>query len=235
MNKPYVNIHEAYDFAVSKGFENEAKEIRSMSVHSEVKRSRVCKGMFLDLFEKHGILDDFCKEYWPVGLTEQGIARRKLYTEQRILNEQLGGELDEGADSDSESAVQQAFALKADLRDFLANNLHTIEPGLKLYGESKKTGVEVTIGGGSGRIDILAMDTTGTPVVIELKLSRGRNQTIGQLLYYMGWVDQNLGKGKSRGMIVAREISDELVLATKRVAGVVLFKYAVSLSVIPVQ
>jgi len=143
------------------------------------------------------------------------------------------GELDDAPDMEVESAQQQAFALEADLRDFLANNLHTIELGLKLYEDGDRSGVEYSIDG--GRIDILALDNSGTPVVIELKLSRGRNHTIGQLLYYMGWVDQNLGKGQSRGMIIAREISDELVLATQRVAGVLLFKYAVSLSVSRVQ
>ena len=82
-----------------------------------------------------------------------------------------------------------------------------------------------------GRIDILALDKSDKPVVIELKLSRGRNPVIGQLLYYMGWVDQNLGEGQSRGMIIAREIPDELILATQRIAGVTLYQYAVSVSV----
>ena len=34
-----------------------------------------------------------------------------------------------------------------------------------------------------GRIDILAIDKNERPVVIELKVSHGRNRTIGQLLY----------------------------------------------------
>jgi hypothetical protein len=47
--------------------------------------------------------------------------------------------------------------------------------------------------------------------VIELKVSRGRNLTSGQLLYYMGWGDMNLAEfGKSRGIIVAKEISVSL-------------------------
>jgi len=44
-------------------------------------------------------------------------------------------------------------------------------------------------------------------VVFELKVTRGRNKALGQLLYYMGWVDKHLGKGPCRGIIVAREIS----------------------------
>jgi Endonuclease NucS C-terminal domain len=70
-----------------------------------------------------------------------------------------------------------------------------------------------------GRIDILAVDKTGRHVVVELKVSRGRNRALGQLLYYMAWVDKNLGKGPCRGMIIAKEITDDLALAVRRVQG----------------
>ena len=86
-----------------------------------------------------------------------------------------------------------------------------------------------------GRIDILAVDKNNRPVVIELKISRGRNRTIGQLLYYMGWVDAHLGKGPCRGMIIAREISDDLVVAVQRVSEVSLFRYRMSVSLEPVS
>ena len=63
------------------------------------------------------------------------------------------------------------------------------------------------------------------------RLARGRNKALGQLLYYMGWVDKHLGKGACRGIIVAREISDDLVLAAQRVQGVSLYRYKLSVSV----
>jgi RecB family endonuclease NucS len=44
----------------------------------------------------------------------------------------------------------------------------------------------------SGRIDVLAVDSENKYVVIELKLSRGRSKALGQLNYYMGWVDEHL-------------------------------------------
>ena len=75
-------------------------------------------------------------------------------------------------------------------------------------------------------MDILARDRNGKLVVIELKLSRGRNRTIGQLLYYMGWIDQHLGDGKCRGMIIAREITSDLIVATTRVLGISLYCFA---------
>ena len=49
-----------------------------------------------------------------------------------------------------------------------------------MYDSPKRTGVEFPVEG--GRIDLLAVDRNGKFVVIELKLSQGRNKTLGQLL-----------------------------------------------------
>jgi endonuclease len=68
-------------------------------------------------------------------------------------------------------------------------------------------------------------------VVIELKVGKGRNKAVGQLLYYMGWVDKELGKAPCRGLIIAKEIPDDLVLAVQRVPGVSLARYKLSVSV----
>jgi hypothetical protein len=67
-----------------------------------------------------------------------------------------------------------------------------IETGLQLYASPERNGVEFPVEG--GRMDLLAVDGNGKFVVIELKLSQGRNKTLGQLLYYMGWVDKNLAR-----------------------------------------
>jgi RecB family endonuclease NucS len=90
-------------------------------------------------------------------------------------------------------------------------------------------GVEYPITG--GRIDLLAKGKDGRFVVIELKLSRGRNKTLGQILHYMGWVDQELGNGPCRGYIVANEIPADLRLAVNRVPGVKLAEYKLSFAI----
>ena len=76
------------------------------------------------------------------------------------------------------------FAYESDLRNFLSKNLHIIEPGLRLYEEEGITGVEFPAGGRF--IDILALDARGAYVVVELKVSRGYDRTVGQLRRYMG-------------------------------------------------
>ena len=123
------------------------------------------------------------------------------------------------------------FAYEKDLQNYLARNLHHLESGLKLYEDEGLTGIEYNAGGRF--IDILAVDTHGTLVVVELKVSRGYDRVIGQLLRYLGWVEANLGDGKPvRGMIVASEITEDLVLATSHIADrVKLFEYAISFSI----
>lgn len=122
------------------------------------------------------------------------------------------------------------FAYEADLRDYLARNLGLIEAGLRLYVDEDVTGVEFPAGG--RYIDILALDARGGFVVVELKVSRGYDRVVGQLQRYMAWVKRDLadpGQGV-RGVIVARQISEDLRLACSIAPGVELFEYELQLT-----
>jgi endonuclease len=132
---------------------------------------------------------------------------------------------------DEEEPNATAFAYESDLRNFLSKNLHVIEQGLKLYEQEGITGVEFPAGGRF--IDILAHDPRGAYVVIELKVSRGHERTVGQLLRYMGWVAKHHADAGQlvRGIIVAREISEDLLLACAGLSDVGLFTYQMSVSV----
>ncbi len=55
---------------------------------------------------------------------------------------------------------------------------------------------------GIGRIDILAYDKHGTPVVIEVKSGIADDSTLAQLLAYMSKIEGKEGK-TPRGVIVA--------------------------------
>jgi hypothetical protein len=141
---------------------------------------------------------------------------------------------DDEAGTDTEGlGVSREFALESHLRDYLAHNLFAIEPGLKLFEEETLRGVEYPVGG--RYIDILATDTNGAFVVIELKVSRGYDRTIGQILRYMGWVHQNIANGKAvRGVIVASEITEDLKLAASRLQDVKLVEYELEFRLKPV-
>lgn len=138
-------------------------------------------------------------------------------------------ELADGPETPSE------FAYESDLRDFLAKNLPIIEPGLYLYKEEGITGVEFPVGGRF--IDILAIDAQNRLVVIELKVSKGYDRVVGQLLRYMGWIrahQAETGQGV-RGIIAAREISEDLKLACADLPGVSLYEYELSVAIKKVE
>jgi hypothetical protein len=135
------------------------------------------------------------------------------------------------SDDEDEPTKAAAFAYEADLRNFLSKNLNVLEPGLRLYEEEGINGIEFPVGGRF--VDILALDAKGACVVIELKVSRGYDRVLGQLRRYMGWIAKNQAEqGQTvRGMIVAREISEDLKLACFGVPSVELFEYEMSVAV----
>jgi hypothetical protein len=124
------------------------------------------------------------------------------------------------------------FLLEKDLQRYLAENLTCMEPGLRLYEYDGVRGIEFEAGDGR-RIDILAVDRNGGLVVLELKVSRGFERVIGQILRYMNWVRKEVAEPgqRVRGMIVCRTISEDLRLACASIGNVDLFEYKLSVSV----
>ena len=112
---------------------------------------------------------------------------------------------------DYEQAETGEFAYEKDLQNFLSKNLSIIKSGLYLYEEEGITGIEFPVG--NRYIDILALDRKNNYVVIELKVSRGYDKVVGQILRYIAWIKKNhadVGQ-QVRGIIIAREISDDLL------------------------
>jgi endonuclease len=145
---------------------------------------------------------------------------KPIYKKEEIIEE----------DSDEKPEVgdnSSQFAYESHLRDYLVSNLHQIEQGLQLFRDEEDntiTGVEFDAGG--KRIDLLAVDKDGNLVVVELKVSRGYERTVGQLLRYKAWVRENLADGrKVRGVIIAKSISPDLKLAESEIQDIDIFEY----------
>ncbi len=143
----------------------------------------------------------------------------------------LGGSEDSATeDDDGSDAAGQAFGLEYQLRDFLAQNL----PSVDIDGSRLTLFVDVTGRDGIeyptavGPIDILAKDEAGGFVVFELKRARTADKALGQLARYMGWVKHTIGRDATvRGVIVAREIDARIRYGASVIPGVSLFEYAV--------
>ena len=123
------------------------------------------------------------------------------------------------------------FAFERDLQNYLVQNLGLLEPGLRLYEDEDGGFTGVEFPAGQRYIDILAVGTDDAYVVIETKVSRAYDRVVGQILRYMGWVKKNLvGEASVRGIIVASEISEDIILATTSVGNVRLIEYEISFS-----
>jgi hypothetical protein len=82
----------------------------------------------------------------------------------------------------------------------------------------------------------LGKDSAGAYVVIEVKVSHGHERTVGQLAYYLSWVRENIAAGQPvRGMVVARNASEELKLALRTLPNVLLYHYNLNVTLTKVQ
>lgn len=226
-------LKKAYPFAEEHGLADEARKIRDMDVEwDRPYNSSVRRGFMIELFQRHGLLTAFKDAHWRHGLTQAGQTEERRCLKIKAEFDAHAGCVSPGSTldvpEDGDEASEQ-FALESHLRDFLAKHPERLEAGLHLHSTPDNEGVEYPVD--DGRIDILSVDRNGKFVIVELKVSRGRNKALGQLLYYMGWIDKNLGNGPCRGVIVANEITEDLITAVYRVSGVTLYRYRMNFSV----
>lgn len=107
---------------------------------------------------------------------------------------------------------------------------HTVP--LTLYRTDDRDGVEFQTD--IGPIDIFATNN-GDFYVLELKLGRGPDATLGQILRYMGWVKEHLANEKKvYGIIVASDIGQKLRYAATQVLNVRLMEYNLKVDLQPV-
>ncbi|HXZ43097.1 MAG TPA: endonuclease NucS domain-containing protein [Terriglobales bacterium] len=222
-------LKSAYSFLSAHGLGEESEKIRSSkerlgSLTTTLKRAKV-----VALLQHNGLLDQFVAAEWPNGGTPQGEQHIKRLegVHQRYKST---GATEDKEEPEADEGEGGGFIREEHLRDYLADHLELLESGLELWPVGQDTdAVEFPVNG--RRIDILARDSRGIPVVIELKVSRGHERTIGQCLYYRGRIRELLNQETVRVFIVALEISKELRLATRELEDIVLFEYTLSMNV----
>lgn len=126
---------------------------------------------------------------------------------------------DNNSENEIFETIDASISLENDLHSYLASRVEEIEEGLVLADD----GVEYQTD--AGRVDILANDATGNPVVIELKAGKAKDSALGQLLGYMGCIstDQNI-----RGILVASNFDKRVIFAAKGLRNIKLLRYKVS-------
>ena len=123
-----------------------------------------------------------------------------------------------------DSLVTQQFGLERHLQDFLRDNWDTTA----LSRQDPEAGFEYPCD--IGRIDILAHHRSEPRwLVVELKRNQTSDQTVGQVLRYIGWVRSRLAKPgeKVEGLIIAREIDAGFTYALSATTDVALNLYEV--------
>jgi hypothetical protein len=123
------------------------------------------------------------------------------------------------------------FGLERYLQAFLEDNWDKTPLGKEwaLYEEDGEIVGAQYKTGDIGRIDLLAHDTKkGRWLVIELKKDQSSDETVGQVLRYMGWVEENLARGEAvQGLIIAQSADEKLRLALKHTKDVDVLLYEV--------
>lgn len=101
--------------------------------------------------------------------------------------------------------------LEEGLEEAIKPNLRKL--GLKLA--DKRIQQQFSMGPGVGRSDLICLNEHNDLVVIEMKRGMTSDETIGQVLRYVGWVRENIAESgqKVYGWIVAGDYDEQLRLA----------------------
>jgi len=131
-----------------------------------------------------------------------------------------------------------AFALEKHLEDFLVRNWNGTElnRNFDIYEEDgERVGQQFPTD--TGPLDILAISKDGkTLLVVELKKGRASDVVVGQLLRYMGFVQDELAEpGQTvRGVVIALEDDQRLRRALAMVPNIDFYRYEVSFKLVKV-
>jgi hypothetical protein len=161
----------------------------------------------------------------------QGGVRQLTEDDFRTITEGRELTLTEKLASAKDIVSESQFALEAHLEEFIDQNWKHIAFGSQVarYVVDEQNGRQFPAGPWS--IDFLCTDkTSGEFVVIELKRGKSSDSTVGQVLRYMGWVEENLAKARHnvRGIIIAKEVDEALRYAVRGLPKVSVLTYQVN-------
>lgn len=132
--------------------------------------------------------------------------------------------IDENDISDTPQTVQestqQRFTLERDMQAALRQNIALLDPGLRIIDDGVERAVD------SGLIDITCEDDDGI-VVIELKAGKADSRAIGQILGYMGDLQEEENEKKVRGILISHDFDRRAKAAARVVPTLKLMHYSI--------
>ena len=144
--------------------------------------------------------------FQSIPLREQGIA--------------YNTNIDASSSEEFNQQKQQRFSLERDMQATLRLNIASLDPGLKIIDDGAERAVN------SGFIDITCEDAHGI-VVVELKAGTADSRAIGQILGYMGDLQEEEGGKPVRGILVAHDFDQRSKSASRVVSTLTLKKYSI--------
>ena len=120
----------------------------------------------------------------------------------------------------SEESTQQRFSLERDMQAALRRNITSLDPALEIVDDGAERAVN------SGLIDITCEDSAAI-VVVELKAGKADSRAIGQILGYMGDLQEDEGGKPVRGILVAHDFDKRAKAAARVVPTLTLKRYSI--------
>jgi hypothetical protein len=163
---------------------------------------------------------------WPlivkndIFLIKPDINNDTSYADDFFLNNTDSSDPEEDLKNDQEDVnTSIQFSLEKDLQKALRTNIHQLEPELTIADNGQERLTK------AGRIDILARDSKGQYVVIELKAGKAQSKAISQISAYMGAIMQEADENLVRGILLAGDFDENVILASKVIPNLTLKKY----------
>jgi hypothetical protein len=132
----------------------------------------------------------------------------EMYLAHGISLDEIKNEINKGNSKLKETIEDKLY--EKEIEDYYIQNIEEIEVNIEVlkspvYGRQYSTHI--------GPIDILCIDKVNKEyVIIELKRGQTSDETVGQLLRYMGWVKKHLAtpENKVRGILVGSEFNEKI-------------------------
>lgn len=156
----------------------------------------------------------------------------ELETHLREILDLFAANLDESLAQKDSPLAAGLFYMEKQLEDFIIDNWQTSELGSK-YDLIHEEGVLISqqYRTSIGPIDILVKDkASGGYVVLELKRNQTSDDTVGQIMRYMGWVAENLHDKNVKGIIIAGKYDEKLHYAQTLIPSIEVYLYEVQFS-----